>query len=69
MEIVGAVPLDQMAVVFMRKGRRAMVVVVVVVVGDVSGLVVRRTPVPGSRGRKLVDVPLYHEALSPVVFL
>lgn len=67
-EIVSAVSLDQRAVVFTRKGRRALVVVVVVVVGDVMGLVLRRTLVPGSRGGKLVEVLLYHEALL-VVFL
>lgn len=55
---VVAVPLDQKVVVLRGKGKRA-----AVVVGDATGPVVSTTPVPVPSGRKLVDVPLYHEAV------
>lgn len=69
---VVAVPLDQKAVVFRGKGKRALVITVVVVVKYVNGAVVRITPVPVvsiiavpvPRGGKVVDVPLDHGAVG-----
>ena len=68
---VVAVPLDQKAVVFRGKGKRALVVTVVVV-EYVNGAVVRITPVPVvsiiavpvPTGGKVVDVPLNHGAVG-----
>lgn len=60
------VPLDHDAVVFMGYGTLALVVVrigTVQVVSITPVPVVKITPVPVPSGKRLVDVPLYHEAV------